>query len=76
MGGLVASMTQDDPAERPQIEHVLQEFYQIRASLSKKKLRSAITAKNASNVFRIILQARQSVRTVWYIVTRRPAIPL
>ncbi|KAN0137417.1 hypothetical protein V8E53_004862 [Lactarius tabidus] len=76
MGGLVTSMTQDDPAKRPQIEHVLQEFYQIRASLSKKKLRSAITSKNAPKVFRIILQARQSVRTVWYIVTRRPAIPL
>lgn len=76
MRGLVALMTQDDPAKRPQIELVLQEFSQIRASLSKKKLRSAITSKNAPKVFRVTWQARQSFRTVWYIVSRRPAIPL
>lgn len=75
MSDLVASMTQDDPAKRPQIERVLQEFSQIQASLSKKKLRSAITSKNSPKIFRIIRQARQSVRTAWYIVSRRPAIP-
>lgn len=75
MEDLVASMTQDNPAERPLIEDVMQEFSRIRASLSKKKLRSAITSKNAPKVMGIIRQAWQSIRTLRYIVSRRPAIP-
>ncbi|KAI9450992.1 hypothetical protein BJY52DRAFT_134610 [Lactarius psammicola] len=74
MEDLVASMTQDDPAERPKIEDVLEEFSRVRESLSKKKLRSAITSKNAPKVVGIILQAWQSVRTLRYMVFRRPAI--
>ncbi|KAN0140350.1 Protein kinase-like domain containing protein [Lactarius tabidus] len=42
MEDLVASMTQDNPAERPPIEYVLQEFSRIRASLSKSMLRSKL----------------------------------
>ncbi|KAF8265700.1 kinase-like domain-containing protein [Lactarius quietus] len=75
MEELVASMTQDNPAERPSIEDVLREFSRIQASLSKTKLRSAITSKNTPKVFGIIRQAGQSVRTLRYIVSRRPAIP-
>ncbi|KAH9013308.1 hypothetical protein EDB85DRAFT_2098347 [Lactarius pseudohatsudake] len=72
---LVALMTQDNPAERPSIEVVLQEFSHIRASLSNRKLRSAITSKNSPKVFGIIWQAWQSLRTLKYIVFCRPAIP-
>ncbi|KAH9016282.1 hypothetical protein EDB84DRAFT_1404365 [Lactarius hengduanensis] len=75
MENLIASMTRDNPAERPPIEEVLQEFSRIRASLSKRKLRSAITSKNAPKVLGIFRQARQSVRTLRYITSRRPAIP-
>ncbi|KAH9045896.1 kinase-like domain-containing protein [Lactarius deliciosus] len=75
MKDLITSMTQDNPAERPSIEEVLQEFSRIRASLSKRKLRSAITSTNAPKVLRIFRQARQSLRTVRYIASRRPAIP-
>ncbi|KAI9450986.1 kinase-like domain-containing protein [Lactarius psammicola] len=75
MENLVAKMTQDDPAVRPPIEDVLEEFSRIRASLGKRKLRSAITSKNAPKVFGIIRQAWQSVRTLRYVVSRRPAIP-
>ncbi len=75
MKDLVASMTQDDPSKRPLIEDVLQEFSRIRGSLSKSKLSSAITSKNVPKVFGIVRRARQSVRTVWYTVSRRPAIP-
>ncbi|KAH9014233.1 hypothetical protein EDB85DRAFT_2097986 [Lactarius pseudohatsudake] len=46
MENLIALMTRDNPAERPPIEEVLLEFSRIRASLSKRKLRSAITSKN------------------------------
>ncbi|KAH9013311.1 hypothetical protein EDB85DRAFT_970612 [Lactarius pseudohatsudake] len=73
MGDLVASMTQDNPAERPPIEDVLEEFSRIRASLSKEKLRSAIISKNAPKVFGIIRQAWQSVRTLRNVVCCRPA---
>ncbi|KAI9447473.1 hypothetical protein H4582DRAFT_1894084 [Lactarius indigo] len=66
---LVASMMQDDPAERPLIEDVLHEFFQIRSSLSKGKLRSAIISKNVPKAFGIIRQARQSVRTLRYIMS-------
>ncbi|KAH9035415.1 hypothetical protein EDB84DRAFT_1222789 [Lactarius hengduanensis] len=75
MKDLVASMTQDDPAKRPVIEEVLQEFVRIRESLTKSKLRSAITSKDAPKVFGIIRQTRQSIRAVWHIVAGRPAIP-
>jgi hypothetical protein len=60
MEDLVTSMTQDNPAERPLIESVMQEFSRIRASLSKKKLRSAITSKNAPKVFEIFWQGISS----------------
>ncbi|KAH9168326.1 kinase-like domain-containing protein [Lactarius sanguifluus] len=75
MNDLITSMTQDNPAERPPIEEVLQEFSRIRASLSKRKLRSAITSKNSPKLLGMFRQARQSLRTVRYIVSRRPAIP-
>ena len=75
MEDLVSSMTRDNPEERPPIEHVLQEFSRIKVSLGKRKLRSAITSRNAPKVLGIIQRARQSVRTVRYIVSRRPAIP-
>ena len=75
MENLVASMTQENPAARPPIEEVLQEFSHIQASLSKRKLRSAIISKNTPKVLGMTLQARQSVRTLQYILSRRPAIP-
>ncbi|KAH8987525.1 hypothetical protein EDB86DRAFT_3245740 [Lactarius hatsudake] len=75
MEDLIASMTRDNPAERPPIEEVLHEFSRIRVSLSKRKLRSAITSKNTPKVLGIFRQARQSVRTLRYIASRRPAIP-
>jgi hypothetical protein len=69
MENLVASMTQDNPAARPSIEHVLLEFSRIRESLSKRKLRSAITSKNAPKTLRIIQQAWQSIRALRCIVS-------
>ncbi|KAH9035412.1 hypothetical protein EDB84DRAFT_1660604 [Lactarius hengduanensis] len=61
MEDLVASMTRGNPAERPPIEEVLEEFSRIRASLSKRKLRSVITSKNTSKVFGIIRQPKLKV---------------
>ena len=73
MEDLVTSMTQHDPALRPPIEDVLQAFSYIRASLGKRKLRSAIILKQVSKVFGIIQQARQSIRTLGCIVLHQPS---
>lgn len=75
MEDLISSMTHENPARRPRIEEVLQNFARIRQSLSKAKLRSTIISRKAPRVFGVIKRARHSVRTVEYILSRRPAIP-
>ena len=77
MNDLVSLMTQENPAARPSIEDVLREFEfsRIQVSLSKGKPRSAIASQSPPKVLGIFRQARQSIRTVKYIVSRRPAIP-
>ncbi|KAI0298946.1 hypothetical protein BC826DRAFT_906857 [Russula brevipes] len=76
MEGLIKSVTLEDPARRPSIEHVIQNFAEIRASLSKGKLRSPIISRRLPKLLWVIQQARQSIRTMQYIVSRRPAIPM
>jgi hypothetical protein len=75
MENLVNWMTFDNPAARPRIEEVLEEFTRVLASLSQGKLRSAITSRNAPKLFGVVQQARQSLRTIQYVGLRRPAIP-
>jgi hypothetical protein len=69
-------MTLEDPARRPSIENVVQTFTEIRTSLSKSKLRSPIISRTLPKLFGVVQQARQSIRTMRYIVSRRPAIPM
>ncbi|KAI0298949.1 hypothetical protein BC826DRAFT_1120991 [Russula brevipes] len=76
MEGLIHSMTLEDPARRPSIEHVIQNFAEIRASLSKGKLRSLIISRRLPKLFLVVQQALQSIRTMHYIVSRLPAIPM
>ena len=75
MEDLVNWMTFDDPVKRPRIEQVLEKFALIRASLSQSKLRSPITSRKVPKIFGVVQQARQSLRTMKYVVSRRPAIP-
>ncbi|KAF8494172.1 hypothetical protein F5888DRAFT_1719176 [Russula emetica] len=75
MEDLVNWMTFDTPAKRPRIEEVLEKFALIRASLSQSKLRSPITSRKVPKIFGVIHQARQSLRTIQYVVSRRSAIP-
>ena len=72
---LVNWMTLDNPANRPQIEEVLENFALIRVSISQSKLRSSITSRKVPKFFGVVQQARQSLRTMQYVVSRRPAIP-
>jgi hypothetical protein len=75
MEDLVNWMTFENPAKRPQIEEVLEKFALIRASLSQSKLRSPIMSRKVPKIFGVVQQARQSLRTMQYIASRRPAIP-
>ena len=75
MENLVNWMTFEDPAKRPRIEEVLKKLDLIRASLSQSKLRSPITSRKVPKIFVVVQQARQSLRTMQYVVSRRPAIP-
>ncbi|KAI0265922.1 kinase-like domain-containing protein [Gloeopeniophorella convolvens] len=75
MAKLVNDMTHEDPAKRPRIEEVVERFRLIRRSLSASKLRSAIPSKKEPKLFNLLRQARQSVRSVRYFLTRKAAIP-
>jgi hypothetical protein len=75
MEDLINRMTLDDPAKRPRIEEVLENFDFIRASLSKSKLRSPIASKKLPKLFGVFQRAWQSLRTIRYVALRHPAIP-
>jgi len=76
MRELVNAMTSKDSENRPRIEEVVERFAYISASLSTSKLRSAITLKDDPSSVTAFKRARQSIRTLLYIVRRRAAIPL
>ncbi len=75
MNDLVAAMTRERPEDRPRIEDVIRQFAIIRASLSKTKLRSALTSKKLPRIICLAQEARQHVRTIQYILSRKSAIP-
>ena len=76
MEDLINAMTLDDPAKRPRIEEVLENFALVRASrLSNGKLRFPILSKDVPKLFRVLQQARQSLRTLQYVMSHYPAIP-
>lgn len=76
MKELVEAMTDENPANRPTIEEVVEKFDRIRGSLGTIKLRSSITPKNDHILFTVFRHAMQLTRTVRYIIHRRPAIPV
>ena len=76
MQELVGAMTSEYPEDRPSIEEVVQRFAYISASLSTSKLRSAITLKDDPVSVTAFKHARQSIRTLLYIIRRKAAIPL
>jgi len=75
MKELIDWMTHDNPVKRPRIEEVLGGLAVIRESLNKGKLRSPITSKKMPKLFGAVQEARQSLRTIRYVVLRHPAIP-
>jgi hypothetical protein len=75
MEDLINAMTHDDPAKRPQIEEVLQRFITVRESLSKGKLHSPMVSRKVPKFIGVVQRARQSIRTVLYLLSSRPSIP-
>ena len=76
MRELVEAMTDENPANRPTIEEVIEKFDEIRRSLSTVKLRSTIIAKKDPIIFTLFRHARQLTRTVFYVIQRMPAVPV
>jgi hypothetical protein len=66
MENLVNWMTLDNPAERPRIEEVLENFALIRASLSQSKLCSPIMSRKVPKICWMVQQARQFRRMMQY----------
>jgi hypothetical protein len=75
MEDLVNAMTAVEPGKRPVIEEVIAIFSHIRKSLSETKLRSPITSKKDPSVVTAFRYTSQTIRTIQYIVLRKPAIP-
>ena len=75
MHDLVSDMTHRDPAKRPLIEEVVDRFAHIRESLSRVKLRSPMTSKKQPSLFTAFRYARQAIRSFYYVVSSRSAIP-
>jgi len=75
MESLIAAMTRERPGDRPRIEDVIRRFAIIRESLSKTKLRAALTSKKLPRIICLPKEAIQQVRTMQYILSRKAAIP-
>ena len=75
MEGLLAAMTAVDPAKRPTIEEVVENFSHIRNSLSGFKLRSLVTSREDPTLTATFLRGAQALRAVQNIISRKPAIP-
>ncbi|KAH9035124.1 hypothetical protein EDB83DRAFT_2649323, partial [Lactarius deliciosus] len=75
MSELVSEMTHSEPAKRPLIEEVVVRFTRIRESLSGFKLRSPMTSKKQPSLFTTFRSAKQAIRSFYYVVSNKSAIP-
>ena len=57
MESLIAAMTRERPEDRLRIEDVIRRFAIIRETLSKTKLRSALTSKNSPSIIYLAKEA-------------------
>jgi hypothetical protein len=76
MRELIDAMTDENPAERPTIEEVIEKFDEIRSSLSTVKLRTPMISKKDPRIFTVFRHARQLTRTLLYVIQRIPAVPV
>ncbi|KAI0065666.1 hypothetical protein BV25DRAFT_1581074 [Artomyces pyxidatus] len=72
---LVKDMVLDDPEKRPKIDEVVSRFEEIRASLSKSKLRSRVVRRKEVWVVGMWRSVGYWYRRAGYFLQRKAAIP-
>ncbi|KAJ6481282.1 kinase-like domain-containing protein [Mycena vitilis] len=72
MDDLVAEMIQEEPAQRPTMDDVVRRFSEIKAGLSRWKLRSRFTSDSH---FGIVQSTVYWARQLYFMARRIPAIP-
>jgi len=75
MDGLIDAMTNENPAQRPSIEEVIERFTVVQGSLRSTKLRSALTSRKVPRIFSMFRQARQYLLTIQYTILQHAVIP-
>ncbi|PCH36056.1 hypothetical protein WOLCODRAFT_140201 [Wolfiporia cocos MD-104 SS10] len=72
---LIDDMVQDEPAKRPTIHEVVTRFEEMRASLSRWRLRSWLAYRDENASQRFIKAVGHFVHMIGYVVASHPAIP-
>jgi hypothetical protein len=75
MKDLVASMTQDNPQQRPTMDEVVVRFGNITKRLSSWKLRSRVVNKDERRLRGVVRSSVHWVKQAGLIIRRVPAIP-
>lgn len=75
MRPLVDDMVQEEPAKRPTVDDVVVRFDILMGSLSSWRLRGRLPPRNELWLFRAFRAIAHAFRTVYYILTFRPALP-
>ena len=75
MRPLVDDMVQDEPANRPTIDQVVSRFDILMGSLSTWRLRARLPQRNEHWLVRTFRGLAHVFRTIYWILTRRPALP-
>ena len=71
MEELIDAMTNEDTAQRPSIDEVIERFTVIQRSLRSTKLRSALTSRKVPRILSVFRQARQCLLTIRYTILQR-----
>ena len=75
LNGLIADMVQEDPTKRPTMNEVVGRFSEIKKKLSTWKSRSRMVRKKEFWPFNVWRTIEHWLRTIDYVVGRKPAIP-
>ncbi|TBU31673.1 kinase-like domain-containing protein [Dichomitus squalens] len=75
MQPLVDEMVQTEPGKRPTIQQVVSQFELLMGSLSTWRPRSRLATRNENWLIRSIRVIAHAFRTIFYVLTLRPALP-
>ena len=75
MKPLVDEMVQEEPSNRPTIDQVAARFGLLMGTLSTWRLRSRLPFRGELWLIRYFRAIAHAFRTIYYVVTFRPALP-